>query len=168
MKTFEQLKAEFLAMGNISEEVAENLARDELGETVIPDWLKDDEPGKRKTRAEGRPTIRSLIEQDFIDGGRKCSVDAMAIEDEHGIIITPQNIKSALKFHIKPGERMSITRDDEGYFNVEIANKAPDTRKQPTMAVIEDRDRVCRLLSRFMEPGAQREMLMLIVRNGGE
>ena len=172
MKTFEELKAEFLAMGSISEEVAENLAREALGEYKAPAWmesLEDDRPGRGKPGAGGnKPTIRSLIEQDFLDGGRKCKLDAMMIEDEHDIVLTPQNIKSALRLHIKPGERLSIMRDDEGYFSVAIVTKAAESNRPPTTAVLEDRDRVCRLLMRFMEPGPQREMLMVIVRNGGE
>lgn len=77
----------------------------------------DDEPEPERERKQvgGKregPTIQSLIEQDFIDGGLSGKVDVEAFSATHGKQITSHAIRSALKHHIGPhGKFRTRTRD---------------------------------------------------------
>ncbi len=86
-------------------------------------WLAGDifgddaesEPERKRKQNGGKregPTIQSLIEQDFIDGGLSGRVNIDSFNTAHGKQITSHAIRSALKHHIGPhGKFKTRTRD---------------------------------------------------------
>lgn len=168
-KTFEELKAEFLAMGSISEEVAENLARDELarlnGEAVEHDFQVDE--------IAERPTIRQILEPAFIEGGFNARYDAIQILDEHDIFLTPQNVKSALRKHIMPGHRLSV-KAGERFFDVCLVEDAKGARKANAPDIIKaERERMCAVIDAIYKdaPPSDRAIAMalkMLINNKGE
>lgn len=169
MKTFEQLKQEFLAMGNVSEFVAENLARDELarmnGETVEHDFPAEE--------VSERPTIRSLVEPAFIEGGYEARYDSIQILEEFDIFLTPQNIKSALRKHIAPGKRLSI-QVGERFIDVSLTEDKGGLRKiGASDAIKAERARICAAIDSMYQGTTPAERafamaLKIVINNGGE
>lgn len=175
MQTFDELKAKYKEMG-FPDFQAGNLAREELeGPRTIP-WMNDGAPPKKskRTRGEGGVTIRSIIEPGFLANGRCVSVDALEMDERYGIVITPQNIKSALKTHIMKGERLSVTRDavDGNILVAKIVADEAVTKERaggkPGQKVINDRERICLVVNKLLADNAPiRDALNMIIRSGG-
>lgn len=104
----------------------------------------DDEPEPERERKQvgGKregPTIQSLIEQDFIDGGLSGKVDVEAFSATHGKQITSHAIRSALKHHIgKHGKFRTRTRDGVIEYWIERDESAVSSDEQ----IQADRERV--------------------------
>lgn len=167
-KTFDELKAEFLAMGSISEEVAENLARDELarlnGEKVEHDFQVEE--------ITERPTIRQILESTFIEGGYSARYDALQILDDHDIYLTPQNVKSALRKHITPGKRLSV-KAGERFFEVCLVDAEPGAKKvNSSDAIKAERERMCAIIDAVYKDATPSDrafaMALKILINSGE
>lgn len=169
-KTFDQLKAEFLAIGGgITEEIAENLAREELarlnGEEFKHDFQVDE--------IEERPTIRSLVEPPFIEGGYNARYDSIQILEEFDIFLTPQNIKSALRKHIVPGKRLSI-QTGERFIDVSLVEAEGGLRKVGAPeAVKADRARICAAVDAMFKDATPDHniiamALKIVINKGGE
>lgn len=146
-----------------------------LGAQRAEEWeASGAEEAKQPGARAGKQSIRELIENDFIAGGYDITIDREEFYEQHGIELTYQNLRSAMRAHYDDTYRVVIKENDV-HFRLTRQVKAQAQGvfdEQIGQAVKAERARVCQAIERIFNgsprDNALLEALKIIVNNGGE
>lgn len=120
----------------------------------------------------GGPSIREIIEPDFVKGGYAITVDRHDFHDQYGISLTYQNIRSALRKYASNEFRLVIRETEDEFIITRVAQQAGVGNLDSAIkgAVNAERARICgeidELLGDSFRDRALLKALKIIVRQG--
>ena len=127
--------------------------------------------GERAEKRSG-PSIREIIEPEFVKGGHAITVDRHDFHDQHGIGLTYQSIRSALRKYITSEFRLAIRETEDEFIITRVAQQAGESGLDSAIkgAMNAERARICgeidELLGDSFRDRALLKALKIIVRQG--